>query len=233
MTGKSVELSFAKLLLVVARRSAGDRVARAARQAGAHGATILSGRGTVASRFLQMLCLADTEKDLVLVLASACDMPGIVSAVRASPEICRKTTGIGIVLDVNSFIRNVPQALTPDAEQDCRPEGDAMQQAPGHQLIFAIVNAGYADDLMAAARAAGAGGGTILKARGTATEQDARFFGISIVPEKEVLLVLAESHAAPGIFEAVRSAPCLEEPGSGIIFCLPAEDFFPLGEHRP
>ena len=106
------------------------------------------------------------------------------------------------------------------------------QKSAGHQLIFAIVNAGYADDLMAAARAAGAGGGTILKARGTATNADASFFGITIVPEKELLLVLAPDDAAPAIFEAVRTAPCLEEQGSGIIFSMAAEDFFPLGGAR-
>lgn len=233
MKANSVELAEARLLMVVTRRNAGERVAKVARKAGAHGATILFGRGTAASRFLQMLCLADTGKDLVLVLASACQMPEITAAVRSSPEIFRKTTGIGIVLDVNSFVRNLSQALKPDAAKCSCPQGESMKQPPGHQLIFAIVNAGYADDLMAVARTAGAGGGTILKARGTATEADARFFGISIVPEKEVLLVLASSDTAPAIFEAMRSAPCLEEPGSGIIFCLAAEDFFPLGEQKP
>ena len=55
----------------------------------------------------------------------------------------------------------------------------------------------------------------------------------TIVPEKEVLLVLAANDAAPAIFAAVRSAPCLAEPGSGIIFRVAAEDFFPLGAQRP
>lgn len=223
-----------KLLIVVTRHGAGDRVARVAREAGARGGTILTGRGCAASRLLQLLCLADTEKDLVFVLAPRADMPAIVSAVRRSPDVFRKSTGIGIVLDVNAIVRSAWQMAAPQAPD---PEGEAMKETTargpaGHQLIFAIVNAGYADDLMAAARAAGAGGGTILKARGTGTEADASFFGITIVPEKEVLLVLARDDAAPAIFEAVRTAPCLEEPGSGIIFSVGAEDFFPLGPAR-
>ncbi len=222
-----------KLLVIVVRRGAGDRAAHVARRAGARGGSILTGRGAVGNRLLQLLCLADTEKDLVFVLAPADEMPGIVGALRASPEVCRKTTGIGFVLDVTAVVRNARQALAPAPAADARPQGEAMKHSTGHQLIFAIVNAGYADDLMAAARDAGAGGGTILKARGTGTEEDAGFFGITIVPEKEVLLVLAANDAAPAIFAAVRSAPCLAEPGSGIIFCVAAEDFFPLGAQRP
>ena len=229
MTSETGLPTTGKLLVVVTRHGAGDRVARVARDAGARGGTILSGRGCAANRLLQLLCLADTEKDLVLVLAPPRDMPGIAAAVRRSPEIFRKTTGIGIVLDVTAVVRSAWQALGGGTGA---PQGETMKEPTGHQLIFAIVNAGYADDLMAAARGAGARGGTILKARGTGTEADASFFGITIVPEKEVLLVLAESGAAPAICEAVRKAPCLTEPGSGIVFCVGAEDFFPLGGAR-
>lgn len=234
MTSETGLPAAGKLLIVVTRHGAGDRVARVARDAGARGGTILGGRGCAASRLLQLLCLADTEKDLVLVLAPAADMPVIAAAVRRSQEIFRKTTGIGIVLDATAVLRSAWRAAAAPAPD---PQGEAMKastgrEPAGHQLIFAIVNAGYADDLMAAARGAGATGGTILKARGTGTEADASFFGITIVPEKEVLLVLAESGAAPAICEAVREAPCLEEPGSGIIFCVGAEDFFPLGAGR-
>lgn len=229
MTPDTGLLAPGKLLIVVTRHGAGDRVAAVARDAGARGGTILTGRGTVANRLLQLLCLADTEKDLVFVLAPGGEMPGIVGAVRGSPEVFRKTTGIGIVLDVTAVVRSAWQAAAAPAAD---LQGETMKEPTGHQLIFAIVNAGYADDLMAAARAAGARGGTILKARGTGTKADAGFFGITIVPEKEVLLVLAENAAVPGICAAVRKAPCLAEPGSGIIFCVGAEDFFPLGPAR-
>ena len=59
-----------------------------------------------------------------------------------------------------------------------------------YEMINVIVNKGYAEDAMAAARKAGAGGGTIINARGTAKECDAKFLGIEIVPEKEMLLIL-------------------------------------------
>ena len=49
-----------------------------------------------------------------------------------------------------------------------------------HEVIFAIVNAGYAEDAMQIAREHGARGGTIISGRGVAREEEASFFGITI-----------------------------------------------------
>lgn len=105
-----------------------------------------------------------------------------------------------------------------------------MKTKSDHVLITFIVNRGYADDAMVAARKAGATGGTILNARGTGKEEDVKFFGISLVPEKEILLIAVESSSADKILEAVKNVPCLSEPGSGIAFCVAVEDFVTLGK---
>ena len=82
---------------------------------------------------------------------------------------------------------------------------------------------------MAAARGAGARGGTVLSAHGTAKPDDATFFGVPIVPEKDVLLVLVPAETADAVVDAVRDLPCLKDKGSGIVFCAPVERFAPLG----
>lgn len=104
-----------------------------------------------------------------------------------------------------------------------------MSEQASHELISVIVNAGYADDVMLAARKAGAKGGTVINARGTGREEDVTFFGVTIVPEKELLMILAEKQAAPAILEAIRRTPSLNEPGIGIAFCTDVESFFLLG----
>ena len=83
---------------------------------------------------------------------------------------------------------------------------------------------------MAAARKAGARGGTIMHARGTGKEEDVQFFGIQLVPEKEILVVLVETNTAETILEAVKSVPCLSRPGSGIAYCTPVEQHIVLGK---
>ena len=99
-----------------------------------------------------------------------------------------------------------------------------------YQMINVIVNKGYAEDAMAAARKAGAGGGTIIGARGTAKEGDAAFFGMKIVPEKEMLMILVPSEKKDDIVAAITALPCFAQAGSGIVFCNEAQDFTVLGK---
>lgn len=215
-----------KLLVSIVERHNGDSLVRITKQAGARGGTVVLGRGTADNALLRMLCLGDTEKDLVLTLASADEMTAIVAALRSDAHMFGKSPGIGFVLDVAGILRHAaaPQAahLTLNATDSCMKEAT-------HELICVIVNAGYADDVMNTARKAGARGGTVLHARGTGTEEDVKFFGITLVPEKELLLILAERDQAPAILDAVRQTPCLAEPGVGIAFCMAVENFFPLG----
>ena len=65
-----------------------------------------------------------------------------------------------------------------------------------HEVIFAIVNSGYAEDAMDVAREHGARGGTIINGRGVAREDEAAFFGISIHADKELLMMVVEKTAA-------------------------------------
>ena len=60
-----------------------------------------------------------------------------------------------------------------------------------HEVILCIVNNGFSEAVMDAAREAGARGGTVIHARGTANKDAELFFNISIQPEKEVVMILA------------------------------------------
>ena len=93
------------------------------------------------------------------------------------------------------------------------------------KMITIIVNTGYSDDIMDAARKAGASGGTVTHARGTGTAEDAKFFGVTIVPEKEMIMILCESGKTQKIMDAITSLKCLDEPGIGIIYTQDVTDF--------
>lgn len=213
----------ALLLISVVRRGRGDRVMELARGAGASGGTVLIGRGSANNKWLRLLCLADTEKEIVFTIAPAGIMPAIIHALRVAPDLCKNTPGIGFTINVNLFLRlGTPLPATLE-------DTTAMSDATARQLICVIANEGYADDIMRAARDAGAKGGTILRARGTGTAADSSFFGITIVPSKEMVMVLVKSADCQPILNAIRQCPCLGDPGVGIVFTLPVTDFFPLG----
>ena len=93
-----------------------------------------------------------------------------------------------------------------------------------HELIFCIVNNGFTDLVMDAARKAGARGGTIFHGRGTGSPEMQKFFGISVSPEKEIVIILAETSIKDGILKAINKAAGLETKGQGIAFTLPVSD---------
>jgi len=85
-------------------------------------------------------------------------------------------------------------------------------------LISFIVSHGDAYDVMTAARAAGAKGGTILDGHGTRRADDVQFFGMTLVAEKEMLLIVAEKDSSENILNAVKDLPVFKKTGGGIIY---------------
>lgn len=93
-----------------------------------------------------------------------------------------------------------------------------------HEVIFAIVNAGFAEEAMDIARENGARGGTILNARGVAREKEAAFFGITIHAEKEILMLVVEKDIRDNILNALYKEMGMDKKAQGIAFSLPVSD---------
>ena len=93
-----------------------------------------------------------------------------------------------------------------------------------YELIVTIVNQGFADSVMDAARACGARGGTILNARGTARQEAENKFDILIHPEKEIVLIVARTDIKDAILHAIYKEVGLDTPGQGIAFSTPVDD---------
>ena len=98
-----------------------------------------------------------------------------------------------------------------------------------HEAIFCVVNAGFSDAVMDAAKKFGARGGTVIRARGTANSEAEKLFGITIQPEKEIVMILVDTAIKNDILHALYTAVGLDTPGQGIAFSLPVEQAIGLG----
>lgn len=86
---------------------------------------------------------------------------------------------------------------------------------------------------MAAARKAGATGGTVTHARGTAPNDGSeKFFGVTIVPEKEMITIVADLEKAKTIVQAIKTLDCLQVPGVGVLYVQDVKDFENLGSGK-
>lgn len=93
-----------------------------------------------------------------------------------------------------------------------------------YSLIITIVNKGFEEVVMEAARSEGARGGTVLKARGTGEKEAVKFMGLSIEPEKDLVLILSETEKRHNIMKAIHTKAGLNTEGQGLAFALPVED---------
>ena len=93
-----------------------------------------------------------------------------------------------------------------------------------NELIVVIVNSGFEEKVMSAAREAGARGGTIFNARGTAQSQDlVKFMGITLHPNKEIVFILSSQETRDEIMNAIKKNTGLATEGAGILFSLPVD----------
>ncbi len=186
------------LLIAILNRGHAERFFAIARKEGAGGGTIIPAKGTASNAILAALGLGDTSKEIVLILLDDKLAHNIMNSVHKEDKIQ------GVV------------ALLGEEENNMDNKW---------KMITIIVNKGYADDIMDAARKAGATGGTVTHARGTGTAEDAHFLGVTIVPEKEMIMILSESDKTQAIVDAVSSLKCLDEPGIGIIYTQDVKEF--------
>ena len=93
-----------------------------------------------------------------------------------------------------------------------------------HEVVFAIVDSGYAEDMMDIAREQGVRGGTILNARGVAGQEAAAFFGITLHTEKEILMMVVEKDIRDNVLNAIYKQMGMSKKARGIAFSLPVSD---------
>ncbi len=99
-----------------------------------------------------------------------------------------------------------------------------------HEVIFAIVNSGFAEDVMEVARENGVRGGTILNARGVVNQDAAAFFGITLHAEKEILMMVVEKDIRDNVLNAIYKEMGMAKAAQGIAFSLPVSDVAGLAQ---
>ncbi len=96
--------------------------------------------------------------------------------------------------------------------------------AAKHEVIFCIVNAGFSDVVMDAAKEVGARGGTVIHARGTANKEAEEFFHITIQPDKDIVMILVPTEIKDDVLHALYRNAGLKTDGQGIAFSMPVNN---------
>lgn len=176
------------------------------------------GRGTATRSMLDLYGLAATEKVLACTVADAETTRSLIRAARHRLYLDIPGNGIMAAVPIKSVGGGKTLAYLTDNKT---PDKALPELDPAHELIMIIANDGYSDEIMDAAREAGAGGGTVLHAKGTGARKAEKFFGVSLAEEKEMIVIVSRSEQKSAIMQSVL-ANC--GPGSAagaVCFSLP------------
>ena len=106
-----------------------------------------------------------------------------------------------------------------------------MDKTTQHEVVFCIVNEGFSEAVMDAAREAGATGGTVLHATGTARVDAEKAFGIIVQPQKEIVMILVDVNIKEPVLKNLYEKVGLQTAGQGIAFTMPVAEVVGLTPH--
>ncbi|MCM3713707.1 P-II family nitrogen regulator [Alkalihalobacillus oceani] len=213
-----------KLLLTIVKKSEAKLVVRAAKEAGARGATVLLAKGSGIHEKKSFLGIPlSYEKEVVLTIAPGQVMKKIANSVTEKVQLNQSGKGIGMVINLENVLGIV--TLAPGSKVEKRDEEEQIMSDPAKKfdLIVTIVNRGDASKVVDASLAAGAEGATVLSGRGSGIHEKAKLFNIQIEPEKEIVLTLIHHQLTKHVAEAIETGVELNQSGKGIAFILDVE----------
>ena len=194
---------------------------------------VFAGRGTARSAVLDYLGIGETEKAVIVSLFPESDEEAILREIQAQMSLYLVGRGISFTIPLSAVSQITANGLTGAATTKTVDGSKIMtDQDRKYDLIVAVVEAGNTDDAMEAARAAGAAGGTIVRARSLNNEKAEQFIGISLAAEKEILLILSKREAKKDIMQALSVRVGLKSEAGGVIFALPVDRTAGIGSEE-
>ncbi len=179
------------------------------------------GRGTATKSQLLFHKLRETEKAIVTAVVTGDSMRRLMRD--AERKLCIDIPGNGVMMAVpmKSVSGGKSLAFLTDGQE---LGGSCPVMNFKYELIVVILNEGFADSVMDAARSAGATGGTILHAKGTGGRGSGRFLGVSLAEEKDMIYILATSGKKSQIMQAVNRNCGIGTKAGAVCFSLPVSE---------
>ncbi|MBO5702754.1 MAG: P-II family nitrogen regulator [Clostridia bacterium] len=177
----------------------------------------LLGRGTATKSMLDLLGLSTHEYHIIMTIADRERTAKLIDEARRNLYI--DAPGQGII--VATPIKSVGGGKTLANLNGGRPTEGAPDINYNYEIVLVIANEGHTDTVMDAAREAGARGGTVLHGKGTGSKDAAKFFGVSIASEKEVIMIVAKASEEAAIMKSIIDKAGTQTDAGAVVMSLP------------
>ena len=179
--------------------------------------------GTATSEMLDYFGLEATEKIVMMSVVTEGTWKGVKRGLEEQVQIDVPGRGIAFLIPLSSIGgKKVLQFLTDG--QKVEIEKESTMKNTKYELIVVIANHGHSEEVMDAARDRGAGGGTVIHAKGTGLEKAEKFLGVSIADEKEMIFIVAKTEDKNRIMKSIMENAGLNSKARSVVFSMPVTD---------
>lgn len=206
------------LMLTIVRRSDEAAFAEFFRRHELPAVFTVRADGTTNSKTLSLLGIERTEKAVWLSVVSGDTAKALMRDLSREMYIDLPDRGIAVACPLSSVGGAATLSALVSGEIN---EKDGTHMNTERELIVIIANSNATDLVMDAARAGGAGGGTVLHAKGTAGSGSEKFFGVSIAEEREIIMIVAKSEKRNDIIRSIMQNAGAGTAANALTFSLP------------
>ena len=195
------------LFWVIVDIGKGSKIFKASKELGATGGTFFHGKGTVQNNLLDILGINEIKKEILIMAIEEELEEKFHRELTKKFHLDKPNHGVAFSMPINSLLRTMNSKAN---SQDNMP----------YEAIFTIVDKGLSSKVLESAQSAGSAGGTIIHARGSGVDQQAKLFNINIDPEKEIILILSVAEKAEAVVKSISDGLDIENAGTGVLFAL-------------
>ena len=181
------------------------------------------GNGTASSEMLDYFGMESREKIVIFTVVTWESWRHVKGQMEQKLNIDVPGTGISFLIPVSS-VGGGKALRYLLAGQEYEKEEESELKNTEYELLIVISNYGYNNLVMEAAREAGAGGGTVVHARGTGRERAEKFFGVTLAEEKELTFIVTRTEKKNEIMKAIMEKAGMESKAKSILFSLPVTE---------
>ncbi len=190
---------------------------------GLHVSATTLGTGTASSQVLDYFGLDGSERGIMFHFVTKAKWKNVKRQLQLQMKIDLPGVGIAFIVPISSIGgKRALEFLT--YGQEFVKGDESSLKGTKYELLVAIANQGYMEQVMDAARKVHAAGGTVIHAKGTGGDHAEKFLGVSLVPEKEMVFIVAKTEHKKAIMESIMKEAGLNTDAKAIVFSLPVTD---------